>query len=62
MAGGGSRFEYSVERHNRLREENYRFFRWNRRTVRSSVILGIVVPGITFMIFSNQQDRWDWRA
>jgi len=61
-AEGAFKPDFAVERFNRLREENYKRFRWTRTTVRSTVLLGIVVPAVTYVLIASQQDLWDWRG
>ncbi|RDB23994.1 hypothetical protein Hypma_008854 [Hypsizygus marmoreus] len=51
----------AIERFNRMREEAYLNFRWTRRTARTAVVAGIVLPGIVYYFASKYQWKFQWQ-
>ncbi|OSC97661.1 hypothetical protein PYCCODRAFT_1481184 [Trametes coccinea BRFM310] len=63
MAGHGyTKTDPAVERWNTMRESVYKYFRFNSRTARQSILGMIVFPAAIYAIAAHQDMRWDWKG
>ncbi|KAJ6547299.1 hypothetical protein B0H19DRAFT_1266238 [Mycena capillaripes] len=50
----------AIERQSLMREDQFKYFRWTNRTVRSAFWGVFVVPVGLFLAIHASQNKWDW--
>ncbi|KAF7304754.1 hypothetical protein MKEN_01189500 [Mycena kentingensis (nom. inval.)] len=49
-----------IERQSRMREDQYKYFRWTQRTVRSTLVGAAIIPVGLYLAISASTNKWDW--
>ncbi|KAJ2930093.1 hypothetical protein H1R20_g7034, partial [Candolleomyces eurysporus] len=52
----------AIDRFNTMRESVYLKFKWTRKTVVTSVLGFIVVPGLLYYTTVKTNQRWNWNG
>ncbi|KAH6918891.1 hypothetical protein BKA70DRAFT_1416897 [Coprinopsis sp. MPI-PUGE-AT-0042] len=60
MAAENFRHDPAIDRLNTMRESAHMFFKWNRRTVTTTLVGFVVVPVALYYSLAVTQDRWKW--
>ncbi|EJD53385.1 hypothetical protein AURDEDRAFT_157959 [Auricularia subglabra TFB-10046 SS5] len=59
MAGHGQKTDPAIERWADMRENVYRNFKFTPTVVKRAVALGIVVPGLIYVVAVDQNYKWN---
>nr|GAT57594.1 predicted protein [Mycena chlorophos] len=52
----------AIERQSRMREDQFRHFRWTQRTLRSTFWGAVFIPVGLYLAISASTNKWDWTA
>ncbi|KAJ7135005.1 hypothetical protein C8R43DRAFT_1132914 [Mycena crocata] len=50
----------AIERHSLMREDQYKYFRWTRRTLRVTFWGVFVIPAGLYLTIHATQNKWNW--